>query len=173
MQQVYCRIATVDDATLLTEISRNTFYDTYHLQNTKENMDLFLEQNLQFNSIQNELTDPDNIFILIYDGNELSGYAKLSEKNVPQLSKDSSAMEISRFYTIKEKIGKGIGKILMEECISKAKEKIKQIIWLCVWQQNHRAIAFYKKSGFEIFAEYCFVLGNEKQDDWLMKRVLF
>jgi ribosomal protein S18 acetylase RimI-like enzyme len=166
-------MATADDAILLTEISRKTFYDTYYLQNTKENMDLFLEQNLQLHSIQDELADPGNTFILIYDGIELSGYAKLSEKSSPQLAKDFSAMEIARFYTVKEKFGKGIGKILMAECITKAKEKYKQIIWLCVWQKNRRAIAFYKKSGFEIFADNCFVLGNEKQDDWLMRRVLF
>jgi ribosomal protein S18 acetylase RimI-like enzyme len=173
MQQVYCRIATVNDATLLTEISRKTFYDTYHLQNTKANMDLFLEQNLQLSTIQNELTDPNNTFMLIYDGNELSGYAKLSEKNIPALLKDISVIEISRFYIVKEKIGKGIGKILMKECIDIAKEKCRQIIWLCVWQQNKRAIAFYKKNGFEIFAGHCFVLGNDKQDDWLMKKVLY
>jgi ribosomal protein S18 acetylase RimI-like enzyme len=45
-------------------------------------------------------------------------------------------------------------------------------VWLGVWKENHRAIKFYERWGFEIFAEQEFILGNDHQIDWLMKKTL-
>ena len=61
---------------------------------------------------------------------------------------------------------------MIDECINIARQKNKQMIWLGVWKQNPRAIAFYEKNGFEIFGEQDFILGKDVQQDWLMKRSL-
>ncbi len=173
MQQFYCRISTVDDAELLMDISRTTFYDTYNEFNTKEDMDLYMTQYFNLQTIIDELNNPSNIFVFVYDGDELSGYAKLCESIIPDKLKGFTALEISRIYSIKEKIGKGIGNKLLEESIAIAKQKSKQMIWLIVWKQNVRAIAFYQKNGFEIFDEQDFILGTDVQHDWKMKKKLF
>jgi len=60
----------------------------------------------------------------------------------------------------------------MEHCIKLAAEKNKELIWLGVWERNQRAISFYQKFGFEKFGEHDFVLGNDVQTDWLMKKML-
>ncbi len=172
MQKVHSRIATIEDAAILAEISRVTFYDTYHAYNTKEDMDLFLLKHFSLDAVINELNSPKNIFLFVYVDEQLSGYAKLSVANTPEQLKDFTILEIARIYSIKEKIGKGIGKILIDECINIARQKNKQMIWLGVWKQNPRAIAFYEKNGFEIFGEQDFILGKDVQQDWLMKRSL-
>jgi ribosomal protein S18 acetylase RimI-like enzyme len=41
--------------------------------------------------------------------------------------------------------------------------------WLGVWEDNHRAIRFYEKNGFEKFDSHPFILGESKQTDLLMK----
>jgi ribosomal protein S18 acetylase RimI-like enzyme len=69
-------------------------------------------------------------------------------------------------------IGKGVGKALMEACIDLARQKGKEWIWLGVWEHNHRAIAFYEKMGFGIFDRHIFLLGQDIQYDWLMRRRL-
>ena len=46
----------------------------------------------------------------------------------------------------------------------------KQVIWLSVWEKNQRAIDFYNRWGFEKFADHTFILGNEVQNDWLLKK---
>ena len=69
-----------------------------------------------------------------------------------------------------DKIGKGVGKKLMEASIDIAKEKGKKALWLGVWENNQRAIDFYTKWGFQKFSEHAFMLGNEIQTDWLMKK---
>ena len=69
-------------------------------------------------------------------------------------------------------IGKGVGKKLMQTCHDIARQKGKKILWLGVWKENHRAIDFYKSWGFEIFGDQEFILGDDVQTDWLMKKDL-
>jgi len=42
-------------------------------------------------------------------------------------------------------------------------------VWLGVWEENPRAIAFYKKNGFVEFDKHIFKLGNDEQTDIMMK----
>jgi ribosomal protein S18 acetylase RimI-like enzyme len=56
----------------------------------------------------------------------------------------------------------------MQECISIAKRKQRDYIWLGVWEKNDKAIRFYERFGFKRFGEHEFVLGNDRQTDWLM-----
>jgi ribosomal protein S18 acetylase RimI-like enzyme len=65
-----------------------------------------------------------------------------------------------------------VGKLLMQESITIGREKGKDIIWLGVWEKNQRAINFYSSWGFEKFGECDFLLGDDMQRDWLMKKKL-
>jgi ribosomal protein S18 acetylase RimI-like enzyme len=58
----------------------------------------------------------------------------------------------------------------MSECLQFARENNSKWVWLGVWEKNERAIAFYKRWGFERFSEHIFMLGNDAQTDWLMKK---
>jgi ribosomal protein S18 acetylase RimI-like enzyme len=85
---------------------------------------------------------------------------------------NQSCLEIARIYSIQKTIGKGVGKKLMQTCHDTARQKGKKILWLGVWKENQRAIDFYTNWGFEIFSEQKFVLGDDVQTDWLMKKNL-
>jgi ribosomal protein S18 acetylase RimI-like enzyme len=41
-------------------------------------------------------------------------------------------------------------------------------IWLGVWERNLKAIAFYRKCGFQIVGDHPFVLGRELQRDLIL-----
>jgi ribosomal protein S18 acetylase RimI-like enzyme len=69
-------------------------------------------------------------------------------------------------------IGKGVGKKLMQTSHEVAEQRKKQILWLAVWKENQRAIDFYEHWGFEIFGEQDFLLGDDLQKDWLMKKAI-
>jgi ribosomal protein S18 acetylase RimI-like enzyme len=60
----------------------------------------------------------------------------------------------------------------MQRCIEIARQKNAQVIWLGVWENNQKAISFYTKWRFEKFSEHVFMLGNDAQTDWLMKKIL-
>jgi len=166
------RSATEDDAALIAEISRQTFYETFAPHNSKENMDIFM--NIQFTKgrLMLEVGSPENTFLLAYMGDELAGYAKLRDTRHPKTLGSANAIEIARLYAMPRLIGKGVGKILMEKSLQIAGQKNKDTVWLGVWKENKKAIDFYSCWGFSIFDEVDFILGNELQKDWLMKKRL-
>lgn len=166
------RHATKKDAELIADISRQTFYDTFAPDNTKEDMDVFLNEQFTKGKLMLEVGAAENIFLLAYEGDEVAGYAKLRESRTPELLKRFRTMEIARFYALKSMIGKGVGKTLMQACMEIAKEQNKEVVWLGVWEKNQRAIDFYTRWGFQKFGETRFLLGTDIQTDWLMRKIL-
>lgn len=155
------------DAELIADLSRETFYDAFIADNTKENMDKFLNEQFTKESLMKEVGSPGNIFLLAYSDGVVAGYARLREKETAQ-----GEIEIARIYNKTSAIGKGIGKSLMLACIETAEQLNKKIIWLGVWEKNQKAIDFYKKFGFEKYGEHDFLLGDDLQTDWLMRKYL-
>lgn len=170
MSSVEIRHATSKDAALIAELSQQTFYDTFAAANTQENMDKFLGEQFSREMLMKEVGAPGNIFLLAEQDGRAIGYARLREDNNPPGLAGLSTLEIARIYTVKDRIGSGIGKMLMQRAIEIAKELDKTDIWLGVWEQNEKAIAFYTRWGFEKFGDHPFIVGDDVQTDWLMKR---
>jgi ribosomal protein S18 acetylase RimI-like enzyme len=61
---------------------------------------------------------------------------------------------------------------LMTAALAAAVERGAETIWLGVWERNPRAIAFYRKWGFEDVGSHDFLLGNDRQIDRLMVRAV-
>lgn len=83
--------------------------------------------------------------------------------------KDDKALEIERIYVLSEYHGKRIGQLLYEKAMQIAKQSNADYIWLGVWEENPRAISFYKKNGFVEFDKHIFKLGDDEQTDIMMK----
>ena len=166
------RYATKRDAELIADISRQTFYETFAADNTKEDMDKFLREQFTKGRLMMEVGSPENIFLLAYNGDEVAGYVKIRESKAPASLGNNKAMEIARIYAMQNMTGKGVGKTLMQASINLANERSKEVLWLGVWEKNQRAIDFYTKWGFEKFDETIFLLGNDMQRDWLMRKYL-
>lgn len=166
------RYATENDAVLIADISRQTFYETFAPVNTKEDMELFMNVQFTKGRLMLEVGQPGNIFLLAYRDKEIAGYVKLRDTRLPKGLGSKNAMEIARLYAMPAMIGKGVGKALMQKSIDIALEKEKDTVWLGVWKENKKAIDFYTGWGFTIFGECDFILGNDLQKDWLMKKKL-
>lgn len=164
------REATVADAKLIADISHKTFYDTFAAYNSKEDMDKFLNQQFTKGKLILEVGAKGNIFLLAYDKDVVAGYVKLRDERIPPGMGNVTALEVARLYAMRNQIGKGIGSLLMQSSVDIARQKNKEWLWLGVWEKNQRAIDFYTKWGFEKFDETDFLLGDDLQRDWLMKK---
>jgi ribosomal protein S18 acetylase RimI-like enzyme len=170
--EITIRYASAEDAEIIADLSRQTFSETFGFLNTKENMNKFMTEQFSREMLINEVSEPDNIFILVMSDETPVGYAKMiTNSTLPELG-NKGAIEISRIYVLNSSLGAGIGPELMRKCVFIAKEMKCEIIWLGVWKKNPRAIAFYTKWGFEKFAEHPFKLGDDVQTDWVMKKEL-
>ena len=166
------RYAGLEDAVLIADISHRTFYDTFASANTREDMDKFLNEQFTKGKLMMEVGARENIFLLAYFEEEIAGYVKLRDGRTPRVLGNVDGLEIARIYVMTNMIGKGVGKQLMQYVINIAKEKSKDVLWLGVWEKNQRAIEFYTKWGFEKFDETDFLLGDDVQRDWLMKKAV-
>ena len=82
------------------------------------------------------------------------------------------ALEISRFYVDRPWHGRGLARVLMSACIAEARSRGADALWLLVYQDNARAVAFYEKSGFRRAGTQPFKLGSRVDQDWVMVRVI-
>ncbi|MGQ0740618.1 MAG: GNAT family N-acetyltransferase [Bacteroidota bacterium] len=164
------RFATAADSSLIADLSRQTFYETFARQNTAENMEKFMSEQFSKERLMAEVGAPGNIFLLAFAGDVPVGYVKMREGEQKVEFGNKTSIEIARIYAASSSIGKGVGSALMQRCIEIARGMNKEIIWLGVWEKNQQAIAFYQKWGFEQFGTHVFKLGNDPQTDWLMKK---
>jgi ribosomal protein S18 acetylase RimI-like enzyme len=86
--------------------------------------------------------------------------------------KDKTALEIERIYVLKDFHGKSVGQMLYKKALEIAQMKKVSYVWLGVWEENPRAISFYKKNGFVEFDKHIFKLGDDEQTDIMMKLIL-
>lgn len=166
---IVVRVATKEDAALIADLSRQTFYETFAAQNKAADIEKFLNEQFTRAALMAEVGAPGNTFLLAYAADQPAGYARLRE---PENSRDADSLEIARLYNVKDMIGKGVGKALMQACMELAAAKKKRRVWLGVWERNERAIRFYEAWGFEKVGEHDFVLGNDVQRDWIMQKNL-
>jgi ribosomal protein S18 acetylase RimI-like enzyme len=168
---VQIRLAEAGEAELVAEISRETFYDTFAVHNTVADMDKFMAEQFSTAQLVEEFAIPGYTFFLALVDDQPAGYIFLKNKSHQSLGSEA-AIEISRLYVRKLFIGKGIGKLLMQKAIAFAEQQQKEWIWLGVWEHNRTAIDFYTAFGYEKFSEHEFILGDDVQLDWLMKKSL-
>ncbi len=171
-RSISIRFADSKDAALIAAISRTTFYDTFAASNTASDMELFLKEQFTTSSLIAEVSVKSNIFLLVYCNDSVAGYVKLRDVQKPRGLEAFSAMEIARIYVIREMLGQGIGKMLMQFVVDLCRQRTYDVIWLSVWEKNQRAFDFYTSWGFTIFDQQVFVLGKDLQNDWLMLKML-
>jgi len=134
-----------NDLNLLHQIAIQSYNDTYqYLWHDKGTW--YLNEFYKKETFEKELSASDIFYFLIYDDDKAVGYFKLTEDIIEPYSA-SECMELDKLYLLKEGIGKGIGKIVMNFVISFAKEKNRSVLWLKVMESS-RAKFLYEKSGF-------------------------
>ena len=78
-------------------------------------------------------------------------------------------VELKRLYLDASWQGSGLATLFIDRIFALCREKGAGRLWLTVWTENHRAIAFYKKTGFRICGSETFMLGDDAQSDHLME----
>ena len=58
--------------------------------------------------------------------------------------------------------------IPLTKILNMGKEMGYRKAWLGVWENNFRAIKFYRKYGFKKFGQHSFLLGKDLQTDYLL-----
>ena len=158
-----------DELDELISIGRETYFDTFHSMNSDETMAQYLNEAFSHEKIGTELRNPNSSFYLIYDNASPAAYMKLNLPPAQSDLNDTESLELERIYVKAAYKGSGFGRFLIERAISFGREYGCTYVWLGVWEKNDKAIGFYKRMGFEISGTHTFRMGDELQNDFIMK----
>ena len=162
----------LNDIIQLQKICRQTFYETFSAGNTEENMDKYLEEGFSVEKLTAELENEESEFYFALHGKNVIGYLKLNSGQSQNELKEEKGLEIERIYVLKEYLGRKVGQLLYDKAIQIAVLNNAEYVWLGVWEENQRAISFYRKNGFVEFDKHIFKLGDDEQTDIMMKLIL-
>ena len=160
---------TLENIEILVEISRITFVSAFKKQNNPEDFKAYMLTAFSNENLKNEILNPNSMFYLVYDENNLVGYFKLNVQDAQTESLGNKSVEVERIYVLEEFQGRQIGKQMLFKIIEMAEEEQMDFLWLGVWEMNTSAIRFYERYGFVKFGAHSFFIGKDKQTDWLMR----
>lgn len=160
------------DIDLLQEIGKKTFVQTFSGTNTEDNMKAYLAEGFSREKLLSELCNDESEFYFAAAENKIVGYLKVNTGQAQTEQQCPRALEIERIYVLQEFHGRKVGQLLYEKAIGLAQLKEASFVWLGVWEKNLRAINFYQKNGFVAFDQHIFQLGDDKQTDIMMKKVV-
>lgn len=163
---------SLDDILDLQKIYRQTFFETFSEQNSEENMRIFLDKAYSEEKLKSEIEDKESETFLAVENQKTLGVLKINTGKAETESGLENSLEIQRIYILKESKGLGIGTVFMNLAEKKARELGVSFIWIGVWEKNFPAQKFYTDKGFRRFSEHAFVLGDDVQTDFLMKKEL-
>lgn len=167
------RKAEPEDVATIAYFSRKTFLESYGDQASKKDMEKFFKLQFSVKNLMSEVNRSHITILMAYRFHILVGYALMREvQNPPEINSAVKGIELARLYVDAAFNGTGVGSAIMKECISLARLKNKEMLWLGVWPKSTRAINFYIKWGFQKCGSRVFLLGDDPQVDWIMKKDL-
>jgi diamine N-acetyltransferase len=165
MNTFQIRLGVVSDAAQLAQFAARAFAETFGKDNRPEDLQAHLTHSYGVEQQSKELADPNTMTLLVHHGDDLVGYAQIRHKTPPACVVHQQPMELHRFYIDKSAQGSGLAKTLMDAVKTMAHEAQAMHLWLCVWERNPRAIAFYTKVGFIDVGSTDFYVGPDCQTD--------
>lgn len=166
------RVGVPADAPMLAALGARLFRLAFASENTLEDMAAYLAAAFGPAQQHLELSDAATCTLIVESNDSQIGYAQVRFGRTTARILPAQQAEIARFYIDPDWHGRGVAAALMDACLESAREWGADAVWLGVWERNPRAIAFYRKYGFDRVGEQRFRLGRDLQTDHVMARSL-
>lgn len=174
MGEIKLTQCTLADIETLQAISIETFVDTFQAQNTPENLADYLQQALNLQQLTNEVTHPESAFYFLEKEEQQLAYIKINTgaAQTDDIEAAVNGLQLERIYIRKSYQRGGYGKYLLQWVSQRALELGKDTLWLGAWEHNPNALSFYDKMGFVKIGSHPFLMGDEKQTDFILAKRL-
>jgi len=167
------RPATPQDAEALSQIGAATFLESY--TEIIDGPDMVAHCTRQhYSAVYGKyLADPAcSVWIAEYAATGAPvGYAVNCPPDLP-VANQPGDVELKRIYVFSRFHGARIGPRLMEAALEDARARGAPRLLLGTYQDNHRAVAFYKRHGFELIGTRQFQVGTKLFDDIVLGKPL-
>jgi ribosomal protein S18 acetylase RimI-like enzyme len=164
------RDATPADAAALDAFFDSVFCETFAHLYSREDLAAFLSS-FGIADWEQQLGDPSFAVRIAKVDGILAGYVKIGPMKLP-VERVGSSMLLDQLYVQGEHHGSGIARELMDWAIGEARRRGAEALYLTVFIENHRARRFYDRYGFQDVGRYDFMVGNQADEDIIMRKAL-
>lgn len=159
------------DAPALAAMGGRCFLETFGPHFPAEDMALHLERKFGPDALAGEFLDPALRIRIAEQAGEIVAYLKRAPMDLP-VPHEPKAAQVSQLYVLAPWQGAGIAGALMDWAAETARAEGAPALYLCVWERGDRAIAFYRKCGFETVGHAPYQLGTLHYQDPVMRLAL-
>jgi diamine N-acetyltransferase len=118
------------------------------------------------------LADPAYAFYLAVEDGAVAGYAKIGPTFFVDEVPTAGAAHLHQIYVAAPWRGRGVAQALMAWSEERARAGGATRLLLTVWEENARALAFYRRRGFVHVGDYAFQTGGQVDRDLILERAL-
>ncbi len=164
------RKANFNDADALSRIGVSTFTDTFGHLYASADLQAFLRAHHGPEYYASLLGDAAcKVWVAEDQAGALVGYCSCGPCDLPAPQMPENAGELKRLYIEKSQQGSGLGRRFMDIALNHLEAEFDHL-YVGVWSENSRAQQLYRSYCFEKIAEYIFMVGAHRDDEWIMKR---
>lgn len=149
------------DASLVALLARITFTAAFGYLFTQTELQDYLNTTFSVAKIRSSILKENNRFYLALADELPVGYAKVKWHSPYENLTDASPAQLQKIYILQSFIGNGIGEQLQQQIFKDVNTRGKQMLWLAVWEQNHKARAFYERAGYYRETTYGYGIGEK------------
>lgn len=165
MSTILVTLAREQDAEALSALAARLFIETYASSTPVEQLTSYVRDHFSAHHQRAEILDANGaIFIAQGDASTPVGFAHVQD--------DGDAMLLNRIYIERSSQGTGLAQRLLSRVEEECRRRLVFTLRLTVFDQNARAIAFYRRQGFVTTGTTSFLVGDEVQSDIVMEKQL-
>lgn len=171
------RPAAPSDVDRLTAFAAKAFRETYASTCRASDIEAYIDAHLTRAAIARTFADPAVAYTLAeLPDATIAGYVQVRAGGLPEpggrldptlFPAGASTLELGRIYVDPAFHGQGIAQMLFAHASADAARR-GALLWLGVFKNNPRAIAFYRKMGMTPAGTQTFMMGDDPQEDWVM-----
>jgi ribosomal protein S18 acetylase RimI-like enzyme len=165
------RDAVPADGPALARMAARCFTETFGTLYRASDLTAFLEEAFGNEGLPSQIGDPNFTIRLATEDGAIVGFVKLGPIAFPG-DWPANAIELHQLYVLGGWQGEGVAPTLMDWAIAHARAQRRSEMILSVYVDNARARRFYQRYGFEEIGRHTFMVGEQPDDDRLMRLVL-
>jgi GNAT superfamily N-acetyltransferase len=170
MTEPVIRRAGASDAEALSAIGAATFVETFGHLYPPGDLESFLAEAYGLDRTRADLADPAKASWIVEADGAAIGYALAGPCGLPHAEVTPACGELKRIYLLKTWHGSGLAARLFAETLAWLQGGGPRAVWIGVWSENHRALKFYARHGFEKAGEYEFHVGDTVDHEYILYR---
>lgn len=159
-----------DEAPALVTLARELFTDTFGHLYPPQHLEEYLSSTYTVEHVARWVGGEGQMELLgAFNGRDIVGYCLTGPCTLPLDEATASHGEIHKLYIKRTQFGTGVSHELMKRAMKSLERFPHDHVYLGVYSENPRAIAFYSKFGFSKVGEYDFIVGETRDREFIMR----